>query len=677
MVVSAKGLKKEYGTELIFEGVSFHIEKGEKVGIVGPNGAGKTTLLRVLAGRLLADGGTCTVHPEVTLGYLEQQSGGTAATPAGEDRTVREEVETLFAPLRAMEEELREITGRLEALRDTSGEETADARDALIRRQEALTEAYRESGGYTYQSEMRRILTSMAFPEERYDQSLSELSGGEKTRLALAMLLLQKPDMLLLDEPTNHLDIGTLGWLEQYLAGYRGTLLVVSHDRYFLDRICGRILEVENHTLRSYEGNYTAYACRKKELREEELRRYRSFKREQERQEELVRRFKERGTEKLAKRAHSREVKLERMAREEREGQVRAPSAVPGKMKLHFKEEYKSGTDVLLLEGLAKGFGFGARRKELFAGVDLDLKRGERLCLVGANGIGKTTLLRIIRGELTPDAGRVKRGYNVNVVYYDQEQRYLTDSNTVLEELWEERPDMTGTELRSVLGSFLFRGDDVFLPVRALSGGERARLALLKLMMGGGNLLLLDEPTNHLDIASREVFEDALLEFPGTVIIISHDRYLLNKVPTRIAELTADGLQNYLGRYDYYQEKSAKLAAGKQYMRELSGQGRETPPRGQAGEPREKEPQTGSASGSKEERLQKKKEEAKERRLAREKLDLEQEIAQREASLAETEARMCEPSVQQDISQLQELDAAARDDRARLDELYEKWLQYE
>ena len=671
IILSCKDLKKEYGTDVIFEDVTFHVQKGDKVGIVGPNGAGKTTLLRVLTGELPHEEGSVNFHPEATFGYLHQQ------TDIHSTRTVMEEVEALFEDLHEMESQLAELADRIP---QTSGEEQVQ----LIHRMDALREEYERKGGYTYKSEIRGILSSMAFLDDKYDQKITDLSGGEKTRLALALLLLKKPEILILDEPTNHLDIGTLTWLEQYLAAYRGTILVVSHDRYFLDRICDHILEVADHTLTAFDGNYTAYARRKKELREEQMRRYQAFKKEKEKQEDLVRRFKQRGTEKLAKRAHSREMKLEKMAREEKAQNIRAPQGQTGRMKLRFREEYKSGNDVLLLEGVSKGFGFGARRKQLFENVDLDMKRGERVCLVGANGIGKTTLLRLIMGDAHPDAGHMHTGYNVKIVYYDQEQRLLDEDNTVIEEIWQDHTDLTGTEVRSILGGFLFHGDDVFLPVRALSGGEKARLSLLKLMMGGGNLLLLDEPTNHLDIESREVFEDALLDFPGTALIVSHDRYFLNKVPTRICELTADGLVNFLGKYDYYQEKREELVSARQYMKELAAQGRtgaaetgkaESTAAAEADSVRTEPAKP--AAGSKEERFLKKHQEAEERRTRREKEALEKQIEELESRIAEREQLMCTEEVLADLERLRELDEAVKQDRAELDIVYEKWLQYE
>ncbi len=494
IILSAKDLTKTYGVDVILDKVSFHINQGDRVGIIGANGAGKTTLLKVLSGELPCDSGDFFVSGDTTIGYLKQSDNFQS------ENTVIEEVEAIFSGIEDLEKEMLELSSAI-SVKAEQGESGLEL-DRMLRRYDQMQEEFRERGGYSYKSEINGILNSMAFGEDFYHKKISTLSGGERTRLALACLLLKKPDLLFLDEPTNHLDIGTLKWLEQYLKTYKGTILLVSHDRYFLDQTVNRIFEVENHKLYIYEGSYSAYAEQKKQRREAELRKYQNQQKEIARQEDMIRRFKERGTEKLAKRAASREKRLEAMERAER------PEPQRGRMKLDFRQNFKSGNDVLQGEGLSKSFGYGSQEKRLFRNVDFDIKRGERICIVGPNGVGKTTLLKILMGELAPDNGRLKIGHNVEFGYYDQEQSFLTNSNTVLEELHDAYRLYTDTQLRSILGRFLFRGEEVFLEVGALSGGERARLSLLKMMLSGSNVLILDEPTNHLDIESKEVFED-------------------------------------------------------------------------------------------------------------------------------------------------------------------------
>ncbi|MDO4553405.1 MAG: ABC-F family ATP-binding cassette domain-containing protein, partial [Bacillota bacterium] len=552
VLLSAAGLTKVYGVETILSEVSFHLNKGDRVGIVGANGAGKTTLLNLLAGELAPDGGSLFLSPEVSVGYLRQRDRFSS------EKTVYEEMLSIFQELLDMEAELQGLSEEI-AARSGAGEDT----ERLLERYDRLTAEFRNRNGYGFRGEINGVLSSMAFPEEYYHKPCSILSGGESTRLALAALLLRKPELLLLDEPTNHLDIGTLKWLEQYLKNAGGTLVLISHDRYFLDQTVERIFEIENRRLTIYEGNYSAYVEKKRQRQEDALRHYERQQEEIARQEELIRRFKERGTEKLVKRAQSREKRLAHVDRLEK------PEAVKNRMAIRFREKFPSGHDVLLAEELAKGFGEAEEYRRLFSGVSLDVKRGERVCMVGANGIGKTTLLKLIMGALPPDGGYLRLGHNVVPGYYDQEQRLLSGENSVLEEIHGAYRLYSETELRSLLGRFLFRGDDVFKLVKDLSGGEKARLSLLKLMLSGANFLLMDEPTNHLDIAAKEVFEDALMEFPGTLLLVSHDRYFLNKVPTRIIELTETGLVNYLGKYDYYTEKKQSVSSGKEYLSQL------------------------------------------------------------------------------------------------------------
>ncbi len=646
IILSAKDLTKTYGVDVILDKVSFHVNEGDRIGIVGANGAGKTTLLNILSGKLPADGGQFYVSQNTTIGYLKQKDN------FNKENTVMEEIHKIFSHLEAMEEEMHRISEEIDRLGEGAG--------SLIQRLTDMQEDFKEKGGYTYKSEINGILGSMAFGEEYYNKKISTLSGGEKTRLALACLLLEKPDILFLDEPTNHLDIGTLKWLEQYLKGYKGTIVMVSHDRYFLDQMATRIFEVEHHKLHSYEGNYSAFAEKKRAIREAQLRAYNKQQTEIRRQEDMIRRFKERGTEKLAKRAASREKMLEHMERIER------PEAELGKMKLHFRQEYQSGNDVLFAEGLAKSFGFGVTRRELFENVSFDIKRGERICIVGPNGVGKTTLLRIMMEELSPADGYLKIGHNVKFGYYDQGQLLLNDASTVMDEVHDSYRLYKDSEIRGILGRFLFQNDQVFLQVGSLSGGEKARLALLKLMMSGANVLILDEPTNHLDIDSKEIFEDALLEYPGTVIVVSHDRYFLNKIPTRILELERDGLTEYLGAYDYYVEKKASIASGKQYLKEMAAE--------------EKQQLINQGAevtlSAAEERALKKKQEAEERRLRREKERLEALIEELETKIAETEAEMCKPENLTDHQLLHELSAKNTAFKDELDAAYESWMEF-
>ena len=654
IVISANNLTKEYdGSNLVLDRVSFAVNGGERIGIIGINGAGKTTLLRMLAGQLPHDGGDFFVSSELKIGYLEQDGGFDS------QRTVIEEVRKIFEHFPEMEKEMEQLLA-------AAGEE-GEGQQAALTRYEQIRDRYERMGGYMYESEIRGILTSMAFDESMYNKKISTLSGGEKTRLALAILLLEKPDILFLDEPTNHLDIGTLKWLEQYLKGYRGTIMIVSHDRYFLNETVNRIFEIEHGHLSIYEGNYDFYAEERRNRREVEMRHYEKQQKEIERQEEMIRRFKQRGTEKLAKRAASREKRLSAMDLMER------PDAGHGKLKLIINQNFQSGKDVLQAEGLSKSFGYGMNRVELFRNVSIDVKRGERVCIVGANGIGKTTLIRMLMGDLVSTTGHIRAGHNVQFGYYDQGQQLLNDSNTVIGELQDAYHLYSEGELRNILGRFLFRGEAVFQEIGDLSGGERARLALLKLMMSGANTLILDEPTNHLDIESKEVFEEALLEFPGTCIIVSHDRYFLNRIPTRIMELTSDGLVNYLGKYDYYVEKKQQMIeSGSKYVASLAkaagGAADASGPSGRSG-------QEGVQLSSSEERKLKKEKEAEERRLNRKREALEKEIQRLEEEIESIHDELMKPEVMTDHERLKSLSDRMEEDKAALDEAYEQWLE--
>lgn len=654
IILSASEICKSYGTDIILENISFSVNEGDRVGIVGANGAGKSTLLNILSGEMTADNGNFFVAKDTAIGYLKQKENFDGRN------TVLEEVKKIFSEIEELEKEIHDLTKQIEEL-SLQGKADTEEGHRLISRQSDLQEKFRNIGGFSYKSEMYGILSSMAFGEDYYNKRVDTLSGGERTRLALACLLLEKPNILFLDEPTNHLDIGTLKWLEHYLKGYTGTIILISHDRYFLDQTVNRIFEVENHKLTCYDGNYSSFAEKKRSLREAQLKAYNKQQTEIRRQEDMIRRYKERGTEKLAKRAASREKRLEHIERIER------PDSLPSKMKIAFHQNYQSGNDVLYGEELSKQFGFGAGAKKLFEHVNFDIKRGERICIVGPNGVGKTTLLRILMEEITPTSGYLKIGHNVEMGYYDQGQLLLNNDLTVMEEVHSEYRLYKDSEIRGILGRFLFKNDQVFLKVGSLSGGEKARLALLKLMMSGANVLLLDEPTNHLDIESKEVFEEALADYPGTVIAISHDRYFLNRVPTRILELEKTGFTEYLGNYDYYVEKKDSVDSGKQYLKNMaenkpadSGASKEAP----------KQEKLSSA----EERELKKKKEAEERRKQREKERLEKLISELEEKISETEAEMCKPEYFSNHGKLAELDALLTDSKAQLEEAYEDWL---
>ena len=675
ILLSATNLTKMYGTTPILTGISFHINKGDRVGIVGVNGAGKSTLLNILTGQLKHDEGDFFLASDTTVGYLKQKDNFSGTG------TVYEEMLNIFRPLIDMEAEMEQLSARIASLSEEHHAAGSDTTSPEIQRQlhryDDMTAQFDRRGGYSYKSEIHGILNSMAFPPDYYDKPVQLLSGGERTRLALAALLLKKPDLLLLDEPTNHLDIGTLKWLEQYLKAYPGTIVLISHDRYFLDQTVNRIFDIEQHKLTCYDGNYTQYTEKKKMLTADALKRYEAQQEEIRKQEDIIRKFKERGTEKLAKRAQSREKRLAHMEVLEKPQQLNA------RLKIRFKENVPSGNDVLFGEDLSKSFPDETGVRHLFSHVNFDIKRGERVCMVGPNGVGKTSLLKIILGLLEPDSGFVRIGHNVEFGYYDQEQQLLTNSNTVLDELHNTYRLYTETELRSLLGRFLFRGEDVFKYVGDLSGGEKARLSLLKIMMSGANCLLMDEPTNHLDIASKEVFEDALLEYPGTLLVISHDRYFLNKISTKIVELSDSGLTPYAGGYDYYLEKKESIGSGKSYLNEmaqsaafgkLSGGNFAASASGDkssattVGELTDKEKRAMERQAVKDQQAQR-------RRLERRMAAAEQEIADLEDTISDLEQQLCLEEIYTDFQKSAEISQRLETAKADLERTYDEWMQ--
>ena len=613
-VITASKLNKSFGIETVLEDVTFHVNAGDRIGIVGANGAGKSTLLRILAGELQADSGDLYFERGTSIGYLKQRDhfpdGGTVAEEASKAATDEQKA------------------------------------------------AFEERHGYSYDKGTRGILRSLAFTDDYLDKPVGTLSGGERTRLAMASLLLQEPDILLLDEPTNHLDIGTLKWLENYLKSYRGTLIIISHDRYFLDKLATRIFEIERCRLTAYEGNYTTYKEKKQIQYEQDLKHYEQFRAEVARQEEIIRRFKEHNTEHLVKRAQSREKRLAQLDMPDK------PALFREKLKIRFEEKLKSGTDVLYAEDLAMAFDGPDGRIPLFHGVNMDIKKGDRICMVGPNGVGKTTLLKIILGQLQPTEGWLRLGQNVMCGYYDQEQRLLDPEKTVLEEIHSTYIKYDQVELRKLLGRLGFYGDDVFKQVKDLAGGEKAKLSLLKLMMTGANFLILDEPTNHLDIAAKEVFEDALLDFPGTLLIVSHDRYLLQKIPTAIYELKADGITPYLGSYDYYEQKSSSVTSGKAYLETLVKDGSSD----DAQKYLSKEERTQM-------RLKEKEEAAAKRKKEKQLRTAEETVSEAENRVTELENQLCLPEIYSDPEKARMVHSELLEAKAQLDEAYENWMQ--
>ena len=642
LVLTGKDISKSYGTDIILEDVSFGVNKGDKIGIVGPNGCGKTTLLSIIAGDVEPSSGNIYIRSDYSIGYLKQKniffSGG----------TVISEAEKTFENFFAMEKEIEDLQMKI-------SDHESRTFDRDLARYTELMEEYEKLGGYTYRSELTAVLRHMGFDEEACNKKIEVLSGGERTRLALSCMLLRKPDILILDEPTNHLDLKMLDWLETYLRNYQGTLLVVSHDRYFLDRMVTRIFDMGDGSLTAYNGNYSEYLVKKEERLEAMMREYEKQQAEIERQEEMIRRFKQHGTEHLAKRARSREKRLAQIE------QLAKPETARAKMKLNFGEDYKSGGEVITAEDLSKAFG----ERKLFRNVSFDVRKGEKVCIIGDNGIGKTTLIKILMEQEQADSGYLKIGYNVNFGYYDQGQLLLDDNETVLGEMKNAYHLYTDTEMRSLLGRFLFFGDDVFKQVGSLSGGEKAKLSLVKLMLSGANTLVLDEPTNHLDIESREVVEEALEEFTGTLIIVSHDRYLLTRIPDRILELTEDGMVEYKGNFEYYLEKTGMREAEEAELEEAAA------PRKQS----EFEKTVQAVRSSEADRQAKKQKEAEERRRSRREDEIEERIHELEGMIADIEEAISDPEKASDFEWMHEQSELMASYESEISELYDQWME--
>lgn len=538
MILACQNISKAFGTNEILKNASFHIEEREKAALVGINGAGKSTLLKIIVGEMSADSGEVILSKGKTLGYLAQHQDLTG------ELTIYQEVLQAKQYLIDMENRLRELERQM---KDADGEALEERMASYTK----LSHTFELENGYAYRSEVVGVLKGLGFAEEEFDKKVSELSGGQKTRVALGRLLLTKPDVILLDEPTNHLDMESIAWLEGYLMNYSGAVLIVSHDRYFLDRVVTKIVEIDAGKVMSFEGNYSAYSQKKAMLREAAYHAWVNQQQEIRHQEEVIAKLKSFNREKSIRRAESREKMLEKIE------VLDKPTEVRSDMRIRLEPRITSGNDVLRVSHLSKSF----PGQPLFSDLNFEIHRGERVAVIGNNGTGKTTILKILNGVVAPDQGQVELGTKVQIGYYDQEHQVLHMDKTIFQEISDAYPYLTNTEIRNVLAAFLFTEDDVFQPIHTLSGGERGRISLAKLMLSNANFLILDEPTNHLDIVSKEILEQALRDYTGTVLYVSHDRYFINQTATRILELTNQNLVNYIGNYDYYLEKKEELTS--------------------------------------------------------------------------------------------------------------------
>lgn len=632
IILSCKNINKSYGIETILEDITFSINEGEKAGFIGPNGAGKSTLFKIITGEIEADSGELFIDKNKRLGYLSQHLSLSL------ESTIFEEMLQVFDNLIAMEKRLDILAGIMNEPYDPLKEEY---HNKIIKEYTSLSEVYDNSGGYVFRTEISKILKGLGFNEEDFEKKINILSGGQKTRVALCKLLLIKPDILLLDEPTNHLDLDAIEWLEDYLKGYKGTIIIISHDRYFLDAITSSTFELINGHVNSYNGNYSRFMEEKKANYEIQLKAFNLQQTEIKRQEEIIERYKSFNREKSIKAAESRQKALDKVER------IKAPDKDPRASRISFETQIKSGNDVLHIENLSKSFG----EKMLFHDLYLDIRKEEKIALIGANGRGKTTLFKIIKDEVIPDNGFKVLGKNVFIGYYDQEQSNLNPMNTVLDEVWDDYPELTTTEVRNALAAFLFTGDDVFKKISTLSGGEKCRINLLKLMLSKANLLLLDEPTNHLDIVSREALEDAILGYDGTVFVISHDRYFLNKVISKIYELNEDGIKEYLGNYSYFMDKKKnplRFEAEEEYQGKTKTQIQ----------------------------LEKKKKKEQDKLIKEQKLlinNIENSIAELEDELNLLQNKLCLEEVYSNPQKAEEVNKSIKETQSKLDKLYEEW----
>ncbi|MDR6719086.1 ABC-F family ATP-binding cassette domain-containing protein [Paenibacillus amylolyticus] len=646
MLLQVSGIIKRFGVDPILDGVNLQILERERIGLVGVNGAGKSTLLKIVAGEMSYDGGQIFKSKETTLGYLAQNSG------LQSDRSIWEEMMNVFAHLTQAEADLRQME---RDIADPAQMEDEKKYADLLERYAKRSDWFKDHGGYEMETRIRSVLHGMGFGEFSPDTPIATLSGGQKTRLALARILLQAPDLLMLDEPTNYLDIATLTWLEDYLRGYSGALLVVSHDRYFLDRLVTTIVEIERHRSKKYTGNYSRYMELKAAEYETQMKQYEKQQGEISKMEDFVQKNIVRAS--TTKRAQSRRKALDKMERLDK------PMGDLKKAHFSFETAVMSGKEVLRVDQLSVAYD---EASPLFRNVSFDLRRGETVALIGPNGIGKSTMLKCLTGSLRPVTGEIQWGTKVQIGYYDQEQTGLNPSNTVLEELWSAYPGMEEARIRTVLGNFLFSGDDVLKKISSLSGGEKARVSLSKLMLKEANMLILDEPTNHLDLFAKEVLEAALMDYEGTLLFISHDRYFLNKMAERIVELHPGGTEHYLGNYDDYVEKKQEL---EDIAREAA-EARQASTKNSSKSDLNTATTEKSGAASFEAEKQAKREE---RNRQRKQEALEQQIAELETKITELEAQMALPEIYQDYMKLQELQQQSEKHKSELTKAYEDW----
>ena len=630
MVLSCNNISKEFVTGPVLKDVSFHINDNEKAAIVGINGAGKSTLLKIIINEMSADSGDVFLAKGAAIGYLAQH------------QNIDTEM-TIFDVMLEVKKDILELSDKMRDLEAKMKQAEGAALDAIYEDYSRATHEFELKNGYAYKSEITGILKGLGFDEEDFNRKVNTLSGGQKTRVYLARLLLSKPDIILLDEPTNHLDMKAIGWLETYLKNFNGAVLIVAHDRYFLDGVAEKIIELNNCKATTFLGNYTDYANKKKALREAELKAYLNQQKEIAHQEAVIEKLRSFNREKSIKRAESREKVLDKIER------VNKPTEIDASMKISLKPHKESGKDVLNVENLTKSFD-----EVLFENISFEIKKGERVAIIGGNGTGKTTLLKIINGLLLPDSGKIKLGTNVEIGYYDQEHQVLNADKNLFDEISDDYPYLNNTEIRNVLASFLFTKDDVFKLVGSLSGGEKGRLSLAKLMLSEANFLLLDEPTNHLDITSKEILEDALNNYEGTVLYVSHDRYFINKTATRILDLTNKQLLNYIGNYDYYLEKKETVEAALLTDNAVENEQAE-------------------ASVNRQNWQMQKEEQKELRKIQNELKKIEDEVANLEDANSKLDEELANPDIAANVGKLMELHKQKEANDERINELLEHW----